>query len=138
GETLHQSLYFETYLCAHDVHAEIIETKKGKIRVGIRCYGVLKKPWKYIKTEFFPLFEAPDAVINKEIQKQVEKYELFNLVKDPGELQSVARTPAGNRMQQNLNHLLAAYTGSDKPGQKNQMKLTKEQLQKLKSLGYIE
>lgn len=139
GKTLHKYLYFETYLCAHDVHAEIITTgKEKKIRVGIRSYGILKKPWKYIKTDIFPLFDAADPKITKEIQKRVERHQLFNLRKDPGELHSMAQTPKGNIIMREIKHLLAKYTVLDKKNLKNRMRLTKEQLEKLKSLGYLD
>lgn len=139
GEDIHDSLYFETYLCAHDLHAEVINTGDGKqLKVGIYCCGVLKRPWKYIKTGFSPLFDVPDRVIPAIIQAQVEKDELFNLVQDAAELHSLAQTPGNGPMMRNLIQLLSQYTtpGSVDAG-KNRRQVTKEQLDKLRSLGYV-
>ncbi len=139
GEGSHDSLYFETYLCAHDLHAEVINTGAGKqLKVGIYCCGVLKIPWKYIKTGFSPLFDAPDRVIPVNIQAQVEKDELFNLAQDPAELHSLTQTPGNGPMMRNLILLLNQYTTPDKVDPlKNRRKVTKEQLDKLRSLGYV-
>lgn len=141
GKQIHDSLYFETYLCAHDLHAEIINTNDGnQLKVGIYCCGVLRKPWKYIKTGFSPLFDAPDRVIPPAIRTQVEKDELFNLAQDAAELHSLAQTPGNGNgpMMQNLIRLLTQYTTPGKVNpDKNRRQVTKDQLDKLRSLGYV-
>jgi arylsulfatase A-like enzyme len=139
GKAIHDSLYFETYLCAHDLHAEIVNTPDGnQLKVGVYCCGVLRKPWKYIKTGFSPLFDAPDRVIPAAVQAQMDKDELFNLQQDPAELQSMAQIPGNGPMMQNLMQLLTQYTTpGDVDAGKNRRQVTKEQLDKLRSLGYV-
>ncbi len=141
GKRIHDSVYFETYLCAHDANAEVVKIEGQKdLRVGICSYGVAKHPWKYVKTEYATLYDAPGREIPAEARKQVNKDELYHLVKDPKELHSLAEAAKGSPVMKTLLELVELHRAVDQlaaGGKKKRMKMTDDQLQKLKSLGYI-
>jgi len=141
GKDVRDSLYIETYMPAHEAFAEIVKTDTDKhMNVGVRRIGVFKKPWKYIRTEHFPLYSDTDAVkIPDAVKKMVEKQELYNIEKDPGELNGyMLSSKDAAEVMHELTPLLSRHTEVDQNGgRSDRVKMADDHFEKLKSLGYI-
>jgi choline-sulfatase len=136
GARPHSTLYAETYMPADSGFTEMVSGGDGpEIPVGVRRYGLLSPPWKYVVTEPVPIYGA-DTPPPPDATRKVERRDLFNLLLDPTEDQSVMQS------EQQLTALLQATLADVRRGADaraaEKVHVTDEHLEKLRSLGYVQ
>ncbi len=138
GLPAREAMYCETYMPAHSVFAEDGKLADGtRVKVGVSRRGMLKPPWKYIRTEPQPLYDDPGIELPGELTESFLGAELYKLDSDPGELENMAGK--GKAIEWNLGKTLAELTAAaTETLESGSIEVSEEHLGKLRSLGYVE
>ncbi|GIW39738.1 MAG: hypothetical protein KatS3mg076_0315 [Candidatus Binatia bacterium] len=109
--------YAETLLPATVLRAPRIPTGQGRsVPLGLARFAVRTGRWKYVRTEPRPLLDgpAPSGVPGEEAET-LRAIELFDLSRDPGELQNVAGRKKD--VQARMERLLRTFCPSLEPAE---------------------
>jgi arylsulfatase A-like enzyme len=108
---------------------KIIENPDAEWKNSVFGYSVVKGPRAFVRNSRWKLVAAD---ISKE-----DKFKVFDLSKDPGEEFDIIGNPQ-DVTDQLKNELLGRYVKIERLGSQQKVSATPEQLEILKSLGYVE
>jgi len=137
GTPIRNTLYLETYMPAHRGFAEKAELSNGeKINVGVCRFGILRYPYKLVVTQPHQLFDDPDNSVSDELASRFRGLKLFNVEDDPGEEHDLSDQEP--EILHELETLLERYLQESSTSNTPSADLSDEQIEKLRSLGYLQ
>ena len=139
GRAVRDSFYCETYMPAHKGFAEPLKIIGGKtVRVGVQRAGIVRPPYKLIRTQLHPLYSYPKAWVPPSAEERLAGDELYDLSEDPGETSPLDVTQYSEVFDE-LAAMLEAHSRKELArSHGDEIDIDEGHVDKLRSLGYVD